>query len=392
MRQIAIAGGGPSGAMCGERLAKAGLDVTIYDEHLAWEKPCGGALTHKAVTAYPFLLDGPEPKKVVHQVEMISSDGERVRFALDHPIVIYSRAVLNGLLLTRAATAGCRIIGERVTRLHTDAPRVQVVAGAATQEVDFAVIAAGARNALLPGTAALEAGELEMTLGYFVPMQSDVLQVKFLRGIVGYAWSFPRWDHLSVGICGSMAVHTSQELRRALEEFVREEGIDCAGAKFYSHILPSPQERTLRDRPLVGKNWAVAGDAAALVDPLTGEGLHYALRSGDLLAQAMIAGQVSDYPCRLRKDFLAHLKTATLLAPRFYRGRFLGGAMPRRTIQFAGRSPTFRMLLRDVFSGAQDYRTLRLRLWMQLGRNIAEIAAHRIRRDLFGRGATAGEP
>ena len=73
MRQIAIVGGGPAGAMCGQRLASAGFDVTIYDEHLAWEKPCGGGLTHKAVVAYPFLFDSPYAKKLVQTVELISS-------------------------------------------------------------------------------------------------------------------------------------------------------------------------------------------------------------------------------------------------------------------------------------------------------------------------------
>ena len=53
MHDIAVVGGGPAGAMCGERLARAGYAVTIYDEHLAWEKPCGGGLTHKAIEAYP---------------------------------------------------------------------------------------------------------------------------------------------------------------------------------------------------------------------------------------------------------------------------------------------------------------------------------------------------
>src|ERR1700688_948060 len=61
--QIAIVGGGPSGAMCGLHLAQAGFDVTLYEERLAWEKPCGGGLTHKAVLRYPFLLDNAHPKK-----------------------------------------------------------------------------------------------------------------------------------------------------------------------------------------------------------------------------------------------------------------------------------------------------------------------------------------
>src|SRR5574337_558397 len=99
VRKIAIVGGGPSGSICGEGLARAGFDVTLFDEHLAWEKPCGGGLTHKAIQTYPFLLDGPQPKKLIHTVELISSRGHRARLPLDRPIVIYSRVVLNGLLL-----------------------------------------------------------------------------------------------------------------------------------------------------------------------------------------------------------------------------------------------------------------------------------------------------
>src|SRR2546423_14601938 len=99
MSKIAIIGGGPSGAMCGEQLALAGHQVDIYDEHLAWEKPCGGGLTHKAIQAYPFLLNGPYPKKLIRTVELISSKGHRAQLSPDHPIVTYSRTGLNGLLL-----------------------------------------------------------------------------------------------------------------------------------------------------------------------------------------------------------------------------------------------------------------------------------------------------
>ena len=60
MRDIAIVGGGPAGAMSGEKLARAGYGVTIYDEHLAWEKPCGGGLTHKAIEAYILFPSGAD--------------------------------------------------------------------------------------------------------------------------------------------------------------------------------------------------------------------------------------------------------------------------------------------------------------------------------------------
>lgn len=375
MREIVIVGGGPSGSICGEGLARAGFEVTLFDEHLAWEKPCGGGLTRKAIQAYPFLLDDPHPKKLVHSVELISSRGHRARLDLDQPIVIYSRAVLNGLLLDRAAAAGCRVVRSRVTQVDTSGKRVRLTTGGAEHITDFVVLAAGARNTLLPNTRPLRPNDLEMTLGYFVLAQADSIQVKFLRGFEGYLWSFPRCDHLSVGICGSMARHTSQELRQHLHDFMCDERIETARARFYSHVLPSPQIQTLRARRVAGRNWALVGDAAAWVDPITGEGLYYALRSGDLLAQSLAAGAPQDYPARIRADFSGDLEFATRIARWFYRGRFLGGAVTTRMIQFVERSATFRALMADLFSGVQNYRSLKRRLWVQLGVTLTEVVS-----------------
>lgn len=373
MRQVAIVGGGPAGALCGERLASAGFDVTLFDEHLAWEKPCGGGLTHKAIEAYPFLLEGPHPKKLIRTAELISSGGRRARFEIGHPIVIYARKVLNGLLLDRAVAAGCKAIRSRVTRVETAKQRVQLSAAGEERTADFVVLAAGARNQLLPETTALRADDLEMTLGYFVPIEEEILKIKFLKQFEGYIWSFPRADHLSVGICGKMAQNSSQILHQHLDRFVRDENIPMAGATFYSHVLPSPEVNTLRQRRIIGKNWGMAGDAAACVDPITGEGLYYALRSGDLLAQALIEGCPESYPARLRAEFSADLEFAARIARKIFRGSFLGAAVTTRMVQLLNHSATFRDLIRDVFSGAQDYRSLKRRLWTHLGITFAEF-------------------
>jgi flavin-dependent dehydrogenase len=378
MKEIAIVGGGPAGALCGERLASAGFQVTIYDERLAWEKPCGGGLTHKAIEAYPFLLDAPHPKKLVRTAELISSHGHRARFEMSHPIVIYARKVLNGLLLDRAVAAGCTAVCSRVTSVDTNGERVRLTTSASPEErlSDFVVLAAGARNQLLPETTALGAPDLEMTLGYFVPTEEDIIKIKFLKQFEGYLWSFPRADHLSVGICGRMGQTSSQELRRHLSDFVEEEKIPMNGARFYSHVLPSPQAQTLRGRRIVGRNWGMAGDAAACVDPITGEGLYYALRSGDLLAQALIENQPQTYPERLRAAFSCDLEFAANIARKVFRGTFLGSAITTRMVQLLNYSPAFRDLIRDVFSGSQDYQSLKRRLWSQLGITISEISRH----------------
>jgi flavin-dependent dehydrogenase len=374
MKEISIVGGGPAGALCGERLANAGFHVTIFDERLAWEKPCGGGLTHKAIEAYPFLLEANQPKKIVRTAELISSRGHRARFEMSHPIVIYARKVLNGLLLDRAQAAGCKTVCSRVTGVDISGEKVRFVSGGEEQLSDFVVLAGGARNSLLPETTALGASDLEITLGYFVPTEEDIIKVKFLKQFEGYLWSFPRADHISVGICGKMGQSSSQQLRRHLEDFVSEEKIPLKDAKFYSHVLPSPQAQTIRRRRIVGRNWAMAGDAAACVDPVTGEGLYYALRSGDLLAQALIENQPQAYPERLRGAFSEDLEFAATLARKLFLGTFLGSAITTRMVQILNYSPAFRDLIRDVFSGSQDYRTLKRRVWNQFGITASEIA------------------
>ena len=375
MAEIAIVGGGPSGAMCGEQLASAGHKVQIFDEHLAWEKPCGGGLTHKAVQCFPFLLDNSYPKKLVRSVELISSENHRATLEMSHPILIYSRKILNGMLLDRAAAAGCDVQQSHVLGVDTSGPKPRYSVEGEWRTTDFLVLAAGARNQLVPESRALQRDELEMTQGYFVPQSADAITVKFLPHFEGYIWSFPRSDHLSVGICGSMAAHTSAELRTHLATFVERESISTEGAKFYSHVLPSPKERTLSDRAVMGKNWAMIGDAAAWVDPLTGEGLFYAMRSGQLLGKSIVEGCPEKYTAWVKAAFSSELEFAARIVRRFYRGSFLGTAVTTRMVQFLNRSAVFRQLMSDVFSGSQDYSSLKRRLWGQLGITVSEFVA-----------------
>src|SRR5258708_2018342 len=169
MTEIAIVGGGPSGAMCGEQLARAGHTVTIFDEHLAWEKPCGGGLTHKAVECFPFLLDNPYPKKLVSSIELISSNEQSVMLDMSHPIVIYSRTVLNGMLLNRAAEAGCKVQRSHVIGVDTAAEKPRYCVDGEWRKGEFLGLAAGAGDRLPPEALPLEGGDWGITPGDLVP-------------------------------------------------------------------------------------------------------------------------------------------------------------------------------------------------------------------------------
>jgi len=373
MAEIIIVGGGPSGSMCGEQLASAGHTVRIFDEHLAWEKPCGGGLTHKAIQRFPFLLDNPYPKKLIHSIELIASNEQRARLEMRNPIVIYSRTVLNGMLLERAQNAGCQVNRSHVVAVDTSLEKPRYSVEGEWRTADFLVLAAGARNQLLPETRPLQKDELEITQGYFIPEVADSIIIKFLPHFDGYIWSFPRNDHLSVGICGSMASHNQTELRTHLQTFVGKQKFSTDNARFYSHVLPSPQVPTLSQRTVVGKNWALVGDAAAFVDPLTGEGLFYAMRSGELLGKAIAEGHPQIYTDWVRASFSSELEFAAKIVRRFYRGTFLGTAVTTRMVQFLRRSSIFRQLMADIFSGTQDYATLKQRVCGHFGMTLSDF-------------------
>ena len=89
----------------------------------------------------------------------------------------------------------------------------------------------------------------------------------------------------------------------------------------------------------------------------------------------LIEGQPESYPERLRAAFSADLEFAANLARKLFRGTFLGGAITTRMVQLLNYSPAFRDLIRDVFSGSQDYRSLKRRLWNQLGHHRCGIHA-----------------
>lgn len=361
--------------MCGAELARAGHSVNIYDENLGWEKPCGGGLTYRATQHFPFLLDNDHPKKFIHEVEIVNAENQRAKLDLAHPIVIYARRVLNGFLLDRAKEAGCQVHHRRVQNVDTSADKPRFAVDGEWQQADFVVLASGARNQILPGTRPLSADELEMTQGYFVPQNRDEIIIKFLPQFEGYIWSFPRADHISLGICGSMATHTSSELRAHLHTFATQEKFTTENAKFYSHVLPSPQERTLSGRSVIGKNWAMCGDAAAWVDPLTGEGLFYAMRSGEILGQSICEGRPELYPSRVRASFSLELEFAARIVRRFYRGSFLGCSVTTRMVQFLQRNAVFRQLLSDLFCGTQDYSSLKNRVLGHLGGTLSQFVS-----------------
>lgn len=373
---IAIIGGGPAGAMAASLLSRGGRKVLLFDEKLAWEKPCGGGVTHKALSHWPFLREASVERNWVNQCELVSPSGRQVSFPLEQPIAIFSRRVLNGLILEKAANAGVQIIRDRIVRLEREDGIWRLASSRHSWHAAYVVIAAGARNAFRKQLSQpLAAEDLMVTAGYYIPGDSDLMQIQFVHDLHGYIWIFPRADHFSAGICGKMHHQNTTQLRKILERALEKLGLKYESGQFYSHILPSLRAESLSRVPVAGDGWAMIGDAAGFVDPITGEGLYYAMRSAEFLSHALLAERPQSYRQRLRDDFLPELELASKMADRFYSGRWMGETVLERTIQFTAGSASFRRLMSDLFAGTQGYLELRRRLYCTLPRMLTETLA-----------------
>jgi geranylgeranyl reductase family protein len=378
MTRVAVLGGGPAGAQAAETLAAGGVTTILLDEKLAWEKPCGGGLTYKAWNRYPFLAGSPMPKRWVSRIDMAAHRGGSAQFDLEHPLLMYSRRDLNAMMLERAAQAGTDLVRTRALEFVRSGEGWRIRTTAGTVDADAIIVATGARNPLRQAGTEWGPRDAMMALGYYVPGEHSGIELQFLEGLDGYVWIFPRCNHLSVGICGKG--EPSASLRRRIEEFMTARGIRWKGERFYAHPLPALDRSSWRTNRLAGDAWLAAGDAAGLVDPITGEGIYYAIRSGELAAQALLAHGPREasnvYRHSVARDFTADLQLAATIAPRFYRGRFLAGSVTARMVQFTRRSERFAQLMQEMFAGTQGYHGLRRRLWRNLAPTLFEIACN----------------
>lgn len=366
--------------MAAQRMAEAGVETIVLDEKLAWEKPCGGGLTYKAYEKYPFLIDNDAPKRFVTETVVAAHNAGSASMKLTQPLLIYSRYDLNNMLLERAARSGASIEKARVVDVERIGSRWRVRTKTASLDVDHCIVATGARNPFRQLGTEWRAADTMTALGYYISASQPHIDIQFLDQLEGYIWVFPRCGHLSVGICGKG--ESAASMRARLERYLDQKGIPYRGEQFYGHMLPSLEGPGWKANRLAGDGWTAVGDAGGLVDPITGEGLFYAIRSGDLAAQNLLDDAISParkaaaYAQTLRRDFIDDLEFGATLAKRVFLGSFLCKSVPARMVQFIRRSPKFYELMQDLFAGTQNYLDLRKRLIQSLNFTLPEVVVN----------------
>ena len=390
---VIIIGAGPAGSFAAELLASGGVSVALFDGRPEGEpKACGGGVTAKALKAWPQLLNAVG--RTVHELEMYSPSGKRLHLQLDEPFAIYSRTVFDSYLRERAREAGATVLSQKISAKGIKR-NAQGWSAFGPNESEwtggFLIGADGAGSGMgrmLAGP--LPPSEMEVAFGYRASLPDDGKSptvVAFLPGWVGYAWAFPRVDHISFGIATTQDAFEHQPLDDLLWQFMlgyyrqredpkahlwtsrksdqtRDERIRNSlrdTAERYAARIPGLNDKTWDTRRVCGEGWALLGDAAGFADPVTGEGIYYALRSAELLAECYLAGAPLKYEERWREDFGRDLKRASQMRRRFY-GNFWGAPFTERMIEFARGHRGIKRVLGDLVAGEQGYVDLKKKL------------------------------
>lgn len=366
---VAIVGAGPAGAWAAHRLARNGARVALFDPSHPREKPCGGGITGRALD----LVHSAVPASTLPAVEIVSARFTHrdrtadVALRADDsgyaPLVVAARREFDSALLRAATKAGARHHPIRVTGLARQGNTWILATRDGSHRAPWIIGADGANSLVRRHVASpFSRADLSIASGYFVHgATSRDIAVDFEDDPPGYLWSFPRPDHLAVGICAQADRATAPDLLDRSKRWIERHAPLTEGIRLerYSWPIPSLNERTLSVESPSGDGWMLVGDAAGLVDPITREGIYFAIRSGEIAADAIVAGgnQAARYAAAVRDEIHAELLRATQLRQHFYQPRFID-----LLLKGLARSQRVRAVMADLVAGRQTYRGLRHRL------------------------------
>lgn len=328
---VVIAGAGPAGAIAGYRLAEAGAKVLLLDrKQFPRAKTCGGLLSARACSALAATIGtDASASLVVHRsagfalcdrLDLLNSAPSEGVFSFT------DRTRLDQRLLELAVEKGCKVRLEQPVR-HVRPG--EVVLDGETLRSDFVIGADGVHSRTRTSMGWTYARDnLAFALQVDLPVQAlahldqqDWTRIVFGYLRTGWAWVFPKGEHVAVGIGG---LDDPGRVRTQFEAFLGAYGLDEAarGIQRKGAWLPygRPVKEPGRDRVLL------VGDAAGLVEPVTGEGLYFAFRSGRMAADAILDDPASAdvaYRRRVEHHLHPHIHQARFFRPFLFRRPFL---------------------------------------------------------------------
>ena len=300
---VLVVGAGPAGSAAAMHLARGGASVLLADKaRFPRDKPCGGGLTGRALRYAPSDVSPVVEHVVDRFVVRVGYRGRFARRSRPPLIRMTQRRRLDAYLAEQAATAGADFRdGVAVSDVALDDEGARARVAGAPVRASFVVGADGANGIVVR---AAELGEgihcgvaLEGNAAWRHLDDAPYRETAWVElGVVpgGYGWVFPKGDHANLGVGGWL--EEGPRLRGHFARLAREHGLDLDDlTDVRGHRLPMrrPGTAAARGRALL------VGDAAGLVDPLSGDGIYEAFVSARLAAEAILAGRPETYEATL---------------------------------------------------------------------------------------------
>jgi flavin-dependent dehydrogenase len=342
--------------------------VAILDGSHPREKPCGGGVTRRALELVGDSVDCGAMNAAVIRGASFENGLSTVRVPLENTpsrppeLVVAPRERFDAALLAAAHDAGAVHINARVTDVSRDPAGWLVTTRASGVRARWVLGADGVnsfvrRRVLRPFSRA----DLSIATGFFVHgVSSPDIAIAFEERPPGYLWSFPRRNHLAVGVCAQADDASTAGLIPHASHWIARNVEKAASLERYSWPIPSLREATARIENPAGSGWMLLGDAGGMVDPITREGIFFALLSAEHAAESLIESG-RDPAVRYAERLRATIYPELVRAARFKR-RFFNPSFTTLLIRAIQKSAPVRAIMVDLIAGRQSYRGLRRRL------------------------------
>ena len=300
--KVLIVGAGPSGSSTAYYLAKQNHEVFIIDPKAPYEKTCGGGVPSKCLNYFPDFYKDFTPAQSLHDSMVFSFENEDFcEIPMPGGMGIFSRKGHDQHILDKALKAGA--VHEKLQ--FKECAREGAVWKVKTDKediaCDFIIGADGATSRVRNRLSQKLARESYFKAADFLVSTKGLpLHIGFSEDLNGYLWVFPREENCSIGIVDFD--DDSEKRKKFLKNYFDRFGVkEDDVLQKRSALIPSLRKQDLKMHQISGENWALVGDAAALAEPITGEGIYYAMRSAKFLSECL--EQNKDYNLLWKKEF-----------------------------------------------------------------------------------------